>query len=162
MEKFSIERARQGATVKTRCGFLVKTIIYDPSIDDETPVVAIVMEVVEKYGGRKRKKRFRKKLTETYPWLHEGDVLTPQYILGTDSTGQAVLDTAKQEVCHSLNRRTEFRVLRTTFGLFDANGNLIPSALVKSVQKADEEDDALKPTDDEALPADEEDVDFDY
>ena len=65
MEKFSIERARQGATVKTRCGFLVKTIIYDPSIDDETPVVAIVMEVVEKYGGRKRKKRFRKKLTET-------------------------------------------------------------------------------------------------
>lgn len=112
--------------------------------------------------GEDMPKVVNKKLTETYPWLHEGDILTPQYILGTDSTGQALLDTAKQEVCHSLNRRTEFRVLRTTFGLFDANGNLIPSAIKMPAKKTDEEDAALKPADDEVLPEEEEDVDFDY
>ena len=35
----------------------------------------------------------------------------------------------QQEICHALNRRTEFKVLRTTFGLFDENGNLKPEAM---------------------------------
>ena len=36
------------------------------------------------------------------------------------------LPEAQQEICNALNRRTEFRVLRTTYGLFDENGNLKP------------------------------------
>ena len=34
------------------------------------------------------------------------------------------LDKDKQEVCNQLNRRTEFIVLRTTYGMFDKEGNL--------------------------------------
>ncbi len=45
-----------------------------------------------------------KKLTETYSFLHTGDTLTTEFI--------ARLDTTKQEICHALNRRTAFRVLR--------------------------------------------------
>ena len=62
-----------------------------------------------------------KKLTETYPFLHENDTLTLAYILK--------LAPEQQEICNALNRRTEFRVLRTTYGLFDPNGNLKPDAL---------------------------------
>lgn len=58
-----------------------------------------------------------KKLLETYPFLHEGDTLTVPYILA--------LPADQQEVCNALNRRTEFRVLRTTYGLFDEHGNLL-------------------------------------
>lgn len=58
-----------------------------------------------------------KKLLETYPFLHEGDTLTVPYILA--------LPADQQEVCNALNRRTEFRVLRTTYGLFDEKGNLL-------------------------------------
>ena len=42
------------------------------------------------------------------------------------------LKPEEQEVCNALNRRTEFRVLRTTYGLFDEHGNLKPEALKKS------------------------------
>ena len=62
-----------------------------------------------------------KKLTEAHPFLHEGDTLTEAYILK--------LTPEQQEICHALNRRTEFRVLRTTYGLFDEEGNLKPEAL---------------------------------
>ena len=62
-----------------------------------------------------------RRLTETYPFLHEGDTLSVAYILA--------LPKEEQEVCHSLNRRTEFRVLRTTYGLFDEQGRLKPEAL---------------------------------
>ena len=58
-----------------------------------------------------------KKLLETYPFLHEGDTLTVPYILA--------LPADQQEVCNALNRRTEFRVLRTTYGLFAEHGNLL-------------------------------------
>jgi hypothetical protein len=53
----------------------------------------------------------RKKLTEKYPFLHEGDVLTEQFIL--------TLPEEQQEICNQLNRRTEFKVLRTTYKLFE-------------------------------------------
>ena len=36
-----------------------------------------------------------------------------------DSSKVALEDEEKQEICHSLNRRTEFKVLRTTYKLFD-------------------------------------------
>ena len=68
-----------------------------------------------------------KKLLETYPFLHEGDTLTVPYILA--------LPADQQEVCNALNRRTEFRVLRTTYGLFDEHGNL----LLKPKGKKEEE-----------------------
>ena len=36
-----------------------------------------------------------------------------------DADGTDAREVEKQEICHALNRRTEFRVLRTTYGLFD-------------------------------------------
>lgn len=66
--------------------------------------------------GKGKPKTIRRKLTERYPWLKEGDILTEEYI--------KKLDKDKQEVCNQLNRRTEFVVLRTTYGMFDENGNL--------------------------------------
>lgn len=64
--------------------------------------------------GKSKPKIVPLKLTERYPWLKAGDVLSEIFI--------ASLDKAQQEVCNQLNRRTEFRVLRTTYGLFDAQG----------------------------------------
>lgn len=65
MNNFSIERAKQGSTVKTRCGFEVKKIQYDSGIED-FPIAAVVMEVVTETDGHKRKRRLRKKLTKTH------------------------------------------------------------------------------------------------
>lgn len=66
--------------------------------------------------GKMKPKTIRKKLTEKYTWLKEGDVLTEEFI--------KKLDKEKQEICNQLNRRTEFIVLRTTYGMFDENGQL--------------------------------------
>lgn len=73
--------------------------------------------------GEERPKKVKKKLTEKLPWLKEGDELTEEYI--------SKLDEEKQEACNQLNRRTEFRVLRTTYGMFDENGNLKENMLPK-------------------------------
>ena len=59
--------------------------------------------------GKEKPKTIRKKLTEKYPFLKEGDVLTEEYI--------KTLDEEQQKQCNQLNRRTEFIVLRTTYGL---------------------------------------------
>lgn len=66
--------------------------------------------------GKEKPKTIRKKLTETYKWLKEGDVLSEDFIKkqGKD----------EQEICNQLNRRTEFIVLRTTYGMFDEKGQL--------------------------------------
>lgn len=66
--------------------------------------------------GWEKPKTVRKKMTEKYPWLKEGDILTADFI-----TKQS---KEHQEICNQLNRRTEFIVLRTTYGLFDEKGNL--------------------------------------
>ena len=66
--------------------------------------------------GKEKPKVVRKKLATQYPWMKEGDVLTQEYI--------TALDEEKQAICDQLNRRTEFIVLRTTYGMFDSNGNL--------------------------------------
>ena len=66
--------------------------------------------------GKEKPKTVRKKLTEKYPWLKEGDILTEDFI--------KKLDKDKQDICNQLNRRTEFIVLRTTYGMFDDKGNL--------------------------------------
>lgn len=70
--------------------------------------------------GKEKPKTIRKKLTEKLTWLKEGDVLTEEFI--------KKLDSEKQEICNQLNRRTEFIVLRTTYGLLDENGQLKPKA----------------------------------
>ncbi|MDO4819059.1 MAG: OmpA family protein [Prevotella sp.] len=62
--------------------------------------------------GESTPKKVPKKLTETYDWLKEGDELTEAFTLAQE-------DKEKQKICDQLNRRTEFRVLRTTYGLFD-------------------------------------------
>ena len=65
--------------------------------------------------GKEKPKVVKRKLTETYPWLKEGDVLTEEFIT-------ALNDEEKQEICNQLNRRTEFVVLRTTYGMFKGPG----------------------------------------
>ena len=67
--------------------------------------------------GEASPKRIKRKVAERYPFLKEGDILTEEYI--------STLPEEQQEQCHQLNRRTEFRVLRTTYGLFDKAGRLI-------------------------------------
>ena len=62
--------------------------------------------------GKDKPKKIRKKVTEKYPFLKENDVLTEEFI-------KTLEDEEQQEQCNQLNRRTEFKVLRTTYGLFD-------------------------------------------
>lgn len=76
--------------------------------------------------GKEKPKTIRKKLTEKLTWLKEGDVLTEEFI--------KKLDPEKQEICNQLNRRTEFIVLRTTYGLLDENGQLKPKAKPKTAK----------------------------
>ena len=61
--------------------------------------------------GKDKPKTIRRKLTEKYPFLKENDVLTEEFI-------KTLKDEEQQEQCNQLNRRTEFIVLRTTYGLF--------------------------------------------
>ena len=82
--------------------------------------------------GKERPKKIKKKLTETYKWLKEGDVLTKDFIRG-------LKDKKKDEICNQLNRRTEFSVLRTTYGLFDKNGKLKETPRPKKAE--DKQDD---------------------
>lgn len=60
--------------------------------------------------GESRPKIVTRRQAEQNPFLQVGDTLTEAFIL-------ALPDEAQQEACNALNRRTEFRVMRTTFGL---------------------------------------------
>ncbi len=82
--------------------------------------------------GKEKPKKVRKKLTEKITWLKEGDVLTEEFI--------SKLDSEKQEICNQLNRRTEFIVLRTTYGMFDENGKLKQEALPKKKAETTSDD----------------------
>ena len=66
--------------------------------------------------GEAKPKRIKRKVAEKYPFLKEGDILNDTLI--------NTLSEEQQEQCHQLNRRTEFIVLRTTYGLFDKAGKL--------------------------------------
>ena len=83
--------------------------------------------------GKQKPKTIRKKLTEKYNWLKEGDVLTEDFI--------KKLDKEKQEICNQLNRRTEFIVLRTTYGMFDEKGNLKNPPKPKAEKEVSDDDD---------------------
>lgn len=82
--------------------------------------------------GKGKPRTVRKKLTEKYTWLKEGDVLTEDFI--------KKLPEDKQEICNQLNRRTEFIVLRITYGMFDDKGNLKNPPKPKDTQPAGEDD----------------------
>ena len=69
--------------------------------------------------GESMPKRIKARVAEKYQFLKEGDVLTEEMI--------NALPEELQEQCHQMNRRTEFKVLRTTYGLFDKAGKLIQS-----------------------------------
>lgn len=46
-------------------------------------------------------------LASEYDFIKEGDVLTPEFITG--------LNSSQQEICNQINRRTEFKVLSTNY-----------------------------------------------
>ena len=85
--------------------------------------------------GEKQPKTVTKRLAEIYPFLHENDTLTEPYILR--------LPPEQQETCNALNRRTEFRVLRTTYGLFDEKGRLKVDALKPKTPEEPSEDNVI-------------------
>ena len=85
--------------------------------------------------GWEQPKTIRKKVTEKYPWLKEGDKLTTDFILKQSKE--------HQEICNQLNRRTEFIVLRTTYGLFDEKGNLKNPPKPKEKPVADDNEDSF-------------------
>lgn len=60
--------------------------------------------------GESRPKIVTRRQAEQNPFLQVGDTLTESFIL-------ALPNEEQQEACNALNRRTEFRVMRTTFGL---------------------------------------------
>ena len=82
--------------------------------------------------GEEKPKMIRRKVAERYPWLKENDVLTEEFILK--------LKPEQQETANALNRRTEFKVLRTTYNMFDKDGNL-KNPPKKPVDKEVETDD---------------------
>lgn len=61
-----------------------------------------------KGNGATNPKTIDKKYADMYSFLKIGDVLTPEYI-------KALADHSKQEICHQINRRTEFRVLSNNY-----------------------------------------------
>ncbi len=67
--------------------------------------------------GKERPRKVNRRLAARYSWLKEGDELTEQFV-------KALNDNKQQDICNQLNRRTEFTVLRTTYGLFDKDGKL--------------------------------------
>ena len=81
--------------------------------------------------GEQKPKTIKRKVAERYPFLKEGDVLTEQFI-------KELKDEAQQDSCNQLNRRTEFTVLRTTYGLFDEEGRLKNPPQPKASAEAEE------------------------
>ena len=60
--------------------------------------------------GESKPKVVNKSVLKTAPFLKEGNVLTEEFI--------KTLTPEQQEICNAINRRTEFQVLRTTYGLY--------------------------------------------
>ena len=60
--------------------------------------------------GESKPKVVNKSVLKSAPFLKIGDVLTEEFI--------KTLPLDQQEICNAINRRTEFQVLRTTYGLY--------------------------------------------
>lgn len=76
--------------------------------------------------GESRPKVVTRKMAEQHAFLHDGDVLTEEFILRFE-------DKEQQEICNAYNRRTEFRVLRTTYGMD------LPSSMDEQLDSTNEE-----------------------
>lgn len=83
--------------------------------------------------GKEKPKRINKKVASKHKFLKEGDVLSEEFIAG--------LSEKEQEECNQLNRRTEFIVLRTTYGMFDEKGQLKELPKPKKQEKEPLDDD---------------------
>jgi peptidoglycan-associated lipoprotein len=59
--------------------------------------------------GENQPRKVTKKIAERYTFLKEGDELTENYILNTLRTNE------EREIAHQINRRTEFKVIRTDY-----------------------------------------------
>jgi len=64
--------------------------------------------LVAKGYGKTAPKTVTKKIAKTYPFLKQGVELTCQFI-------ESLQDDKQREICHQINRRTEFRVLSSDF-----------------------------------------------
>jgi peptidoglycan-associated lipoprotein len=60
--------------------------------------------------GESVPKVINKKMAANYDFLNEEDVLTEEFVLK--------LTPEQQEIADQINRRTEFKVLRTNYNLF--------------------------------------------
>ena len=87
--------------------------------------------------GEGKPKTIKRKVAERYAFLKAGDVLTEDFI--------AKLPEEQQEQCNQLNRRTEFTVLRTTYGMFDTEGKLIQRPQPKEAPQDSEESQSSEP-----------------
>ncbi len=87
--------------------------------------------------GESNPKTIKRKVAERYEFLKGGDVLTEDFI--------AKLPEEQQEQCNQLNRRTEFKVLRTTYGMFDTEGKLIQRPQPKEAPQDSEEPQSSEP-----------------
>lgn len=83
--------------------------------------------------GKEKPKKVNKKVVAKHKFLKEGDVLTEEFI--------QKLNEKEQEECNQLNRRTEFTVLRTTYGMFDEKGQLKELPKPKKKEEALDDDD---------------------
>ena len=83
--------------------------------------------------GKEKPKKVNKKVVAKHKFLKEGDVLTEEFI--------QKLPEKEQEECNQLNRRTEFIVLRTTYGMFDEQGQLRELPKPKKAKETLEDDD---------------------
>jgi len=63
--------------------------------------------------GETTPKTVNKKIAQEYDFLEEDTILSEEFI--------RTLPEPQQDICNQLNRRTEFRVIRTTYGLFGSN-----------------------------------------
>ncbi|MBQ7181384.1 MAG: OmpA family protein [Bacteroidaceae bacterium] len=83
--------------------------------------------------GETRPKVVTRKMAEQVDFLNEGDTLSEAFIMALDTE-------EKQEVCHALNRRTEFKVLRTTYRLFETMKPDENASQATGAAKQDEEE----------------------
>ena len=83
--------------------------------------------------GKEKPKKVNKKVVAKHKFLKEGDVLTEEFI--------QKLNEKEQEECNQLNRRTEFTVLRTTYGMFDEKGQLKELPKPKKKEETLDDDD---------------------
>lgn len=92
--------------------------------------------VIAKGYGKLKPKVITAKFAEKYPFLKAGTELTEEFI--------KTLSQSQQDTCNALNRRTEFTVTKTTFGLIGKDGKLDMEQLQKQQQEKRSAIDASK------------------